>query len=55
MRPNARIGDEKAKDLPTNPMTIVVMEGVLEYFSRDQVKICLNMLCDSNETFYGNI
>jgi O-methyltransferase involved in polyketide biosynthesis len=28
-------------------MTIVVMEGVLEYFSKEQVKTCLNMLCDS--------
>jgi O-methyltransferase involved in polyketide biosynthesis len=28
-------------------MTIVVMEGVLEYFSKEQVKKCLNMLCDS--------
>ena len=26
---------------------IVIMEGVLEYFSKEQVKKCLNMLCDS--------
>ena len=28
-------------------MYIIVLEGVLEYFSKDQVKTCLNMLCDS--------
>ena len=28
-------------------MYLIVMEGVLEYFSKEQVKICLNMLCDS--------
>ena len=28
-------------------MSIIVMEGVLEYFSKEQVKTCLNMLCDS--------
>lgn len=33
-------------------MTIVVMEGVLEYFSKDQVKTCINMLCDSFEHGY---
>ncbi len=35
------------KELPKNDMTIVIMEGVLEYFSKDQVKTCLKMLCDS--------
>ena len=38
---------EWTKSLPKNDMTIVVMEGVLEYFSKDMVKTCLNMLCDS--------
>ncbi|MCR4656528.1 MAG: class I SAM-dependent methyltransferase [Lachnospiraceae bacterium] len=38
---------EWTKNLPENDMTIVVMEGVLEYFSKEQVKTCLNMLCDS--------
>ena len=33
--------------LPKSDMVIIVMEGVLEYFSREQVKTCLNMLCDS--------
>ena len=35
------------KNLPKSDMTIVVMEGVLQYFSKEQVKTCLNMLCDS--------
>lgn len=34
-------------ELPKNEMNIIVMEGVLEYFQKDQVKTCLNMLCDS--------
>ncbi len=38
---------EWTKKLPKKDMVIVVMEGVLEYFSKEQVKICLNMLCDS--------
>ena len=28
-------------------MVIVVMEGVLEYFSKEEVRTCLNMLCDN--------
>ena len=35
------------KKLPQKEMTIIVMEGVLEYFSKEQVKTCLHMLCDS--------
>ena len=35
------------KNIPKSKMYIIVMEGVLEYFSKDQVKTCLNMLCDS--------
>ena len=38
---------EWTKELPKKDMNIIVMEGVLEYFSKDQVKTCLNMLCDS--------
>lgn len=34
-------------NIPKTGMYIIVMEGVLEYFSKDQVKTCLNMLCDS--------
>ncbi len=33
--------------IPDADEYIVIMEGVLEYFSKEQVKICLNMLCDS--------
>ncbi len=35
------------KNIPQAEMYIIVIEGVLEYFSREQVKTCLNMLCDS--------
>ena len=34
------------KALPKANMYIIVVEGVLEYFSKVQVKTCLNMLCD---------
>lgn len=43
---NALNGDW-ARSIPKADMVIVVMEGVLEYFSKEQVKTCLNMLCDS--------
>ena len=33
--------------IPEADMYIIVLEGVLEYFSKEQVKTCLNMLCDS--------
>lgn len=46
------LNDEWTKALPKRDMTIVVMEGVLEYFSQDQVKTCLNMLCDNFEHGY---
>lgn len=32
--------------------TIVVMEGVLEYFTKEQTATCLHMLCDSFEHGY---
>ena len=32
--------------------TIVVMEGVLEYFTKEETKACLSMLCDSFEHGY---
>lgn len=38
--------------IPKSDMYIIVMEGVLEYFSKEQVKTCLNMLCDSFEHGY---
>lgn len=34
------------KSVPASDMYLIVMEGVLEYFSKEQVKTCLNMLCD---------
>ncbi|MBR1937864.1 MAG: class I SAM-dependent methyltransferase [Spirochaetales bacterium] len=40
------LNGEWTKKLPASDMYIVVMEGVLEYFSKEQVKTCLNMLCD---------
>lgn len=38
--------------IPKSDMYLVVMEGVMEYFSKEQVKTCLNMLCDSFEHGY---
>ena len=38
--------------LPKGRMTLIVMEGVLEYFSKEQVRTCLHMLCDSFEHGY---
>ena len=35
--------------LPKDRPVIVVMEGVLEYFTKEQTATCLNMLCDSFE------
>ena len=35
------------KNIPKSDMYLIVMEGVLEYFSKEQVKTCLHMLCDS--------
>ena len=34
-------------NIPKAEQYIIIMEGVLEYFSKTQVKSCLNMLCDS--------
>ena len=43
---------EWTEQLPKKDMNIIVMEGVLEYFSKEQVKTCLNMLCDCFEHGY---
>lgn len=40
------------RDLPKGKMNLIVMEGVLQYFSKDQVETCLHMLCDSFEHGY---
>ena len=47
MLPGSALESEWTKQLPKAKMYIIVMEGVLEYFTKDQVKTCLNMLCDS--------
>ncbi|WP_028263872.1 class I SAM-dependent methyltransferase [Atopobium fossor] len=39
-------------NIPQSNPTIVIMEGVLEYFSKQQVQTCLHMLCDSFEHGY---
>ncbi len=41
------LSGEWTKDIPKADMYLIVMEGVLEYFSKEQVKTCLNMLCDN--------
>ncbi|MBR2257903.1 MAG: class I SAM-dependent methyltransferase [Blautia sp.] len=40
------LSSDWTKVLPSSDMYLVVMEGVLEYFTKEQVKTCLNMLCD---------
>lgn len=47
MMAGSALDGEWTKELPKSDMNIIVMEGVLEYFSKEQVKTCLNMLCDS--------
>ena len=47
MLPGSALESEWTKQFPKAKMYIIVMEGVLEYFTKDQVKTCLNMLCDS--------
>ncbi|MBP3746330.1 MAG: class I SAM-dependent methyltransferase [Ruminococcus sp.] len=49
MLDGSALDGEWTKQLPKSKMNIIVMEGVLEYFSKEQVKTCLNMLCDSFE------
>ncbi|MCR5775915.1 MAG: class I SAM-dependent methyltransferase [Lachnospiraceae bacterium] len=52
MLPGSALDDKWTASVPKKDMTIVIMEGVLEYFQKDQVKTCLNMLCDSFEHGY---
>ena len=49
MLDGSALDGEWTKQLPKAKMNVIVMEGVLEYFSKEQVKTCLNMLCDSFE------
>ncbi|WP_298530743.1 class I SAM-dependent methyltransferase [uncultured Ruminococcus sp.] len=52
MLDGSALDGEWTKQIPKSKMYIIVMEGVLEYFSKEQVKTCLNMLCDSFEHGY---
>lgn len=52
MMDGSALDDAWTKEIPKADMYIIVMEGVLEYFSKDQVKTCLNMLCNSFPTGY---
>lgn len=52
MMDGSALDGEWTKTLPKGKMNIIVMEGVLEYFSSEQVKTCLNMLCNSFEHGY---
>ena len=47
MLDGSALDGEWTKNIPESDKYVIVMEGVLEYFSKDQVKTCLNMLCDS--------
>ncbi len=47
MLDGSALDDAWTTELPKAEMNLIVMEGVLEYFSKEQVKTCLNMLCDS--------
>ena len=47
MLDGSALESEWTQQLPKSDMNIIVMDGVLEYFSKEQVKTCLNMLCDS--------
>ena len=47
MMDGSALEGEWTKNIPEAGMYIIIMEGVLEYFSKEQVKTCLNMLCDS--------
>lgn len=38
--------------LPKDRTNIIVLEGVLEYFTKEQTETCLHMLCDSFEHGY---
>ena len=40
------------KQIPKDKQIIVILEGVMEYFSKEQVKTCLNMLCTSFKEGY---
>ena len=47
MLPGSALESDWTAQLPKARVNIIIMEGVLEYFSKEQVKTCLNMLCNS--------
>lgn len=52
MKDGSALESDWTKGLPKRSTNIIVMEGVLEYFTKEEVKTCLNMLCDSFEHGY---
>lgn len=52
MKDGSAFESEWTKELPQRSTTIVVMEGVLEYFTKEQVTTCLHNLCNSFEHGY---
>jgi len=52
MKDGSALESDWTKGLPKCSTNIIVMEGVLEYFTKEEVKTCLNMLCDSFEHGY---
>ena len=52
MMEGSALESDWTKNLPERSTTIVVMEGVLEYFTKEQVTTCLNMLCNSFDHGY---
>ena len=47
MLDGSALSGDWTKNIPASDMYLIVMEGVLEYFTKEQVKTFLNMLCDS--------
>lgn len=52
MKEGSALESDWTKGLPKRSTNIIVMEGVLEYFSKEEVKKCLNILCNSFEHGY---
>jgi len=52
MREGSALESDWTKGLPKRSTSIIVMEGVLEYFTKEEVTQCLNILCDSFEHGY---
>ncbi|MBQ3940653.1 MAG: class I SAM-dependent methyltransferase [Oscillospiraceae bacterium] len=52
MLPGSALDGAWTKALPRADMNLIIMEGVLEYFTKEQDKTCLNMLCDCFEHGY---